>query len=331
MLFVLFNLHREIKHTMIALLMATLLLGVCACTSIHADQSEKDNLTWQEQYDLGVRYLSEGNYEEAIIAFTAAIEIDPNQTLAYVGRGDAYIASGETTENLAAARSDYEMAIELDATEAELYRKVAEIYERQGNLEDAIEWLERGVEITGDQSLQEHLNWLLEELPPKYVMTRQDFYDGTGSEHYYDIYTYDEQGYLITWDSWFWGGVSGMEDWYNSRNVTWHYDLGKQIWIKTETITPVRQTGREDEVKKEEVVDRKPGTVQGNYIGAASFQEGYAIGAVYEADLDFDTEGHTALYTYDENGNAVRIDTYAPDGTLSGWCILTWEELGTIG
>ena len=33
---------------------------------------------WQEQYDLGVRYLSEGNYEEAIIAFTAAIEIDPS-------------------------------------------------------------------------------------------------------------------------------------------------------------------------------------------------------------------------------------------------------------
>lgn len=29
--------------------------------------------TWQEQYDLGVRYLGEGSYEEAIIAFTATI------------------------------------------------------------------------------------------------------------------------------------------------------------------------------------------------------------------------------------------------------------------
>ena len=43
--------------------------------------------TWQEQYDLGVRYLAEGNYEEAIIAFTAAIEIDPNRVEAYMGRG----------------------------------------------------------------------------------------------------------------------------------------------------------------------------------------------------------------------------------------------------
>ena len=40
--------------------------------------------TWQEQYDLGIRYLSEGNYEEAIIAFTAAIEIDPKQVDAYL-------------------------------------------------------------------------------------------------------------------------------------------------------------------------------------------------------------------------------------------------------
>ena len=69
---------------------------------------------WQEQYDLGVRYLSDGNYEEAIIAFTAAIEIDPNRAEAYVGRGDAYIGSGEEEDNLSAAQSDYETAIELE-------------------------------------------------------------------------------------------------------------------------------------------------------------------------------------------------------------------------
>ena len=72
--------------------------------------------TWQEQYDLGVRYLSEGNYEEAIIAFTAAIDIDPKRAEAYVGRGDAYIGSGETEDNLATALADYEAALELDET-----------------------------------------------------------------------------------------------------------------------------------------------------------------------------------------------------------------------
>lgn len=51
--------------------------------------------TWQEQYDLGVRYLSEGNYEEAIIAFTAAIEIDPKRIEAYSSLANTYVIMGE--------------------------------------------------------------------------------------------------------------------------------------------------------------------------------------------------------------------------------------------
>ena len=39
---------------------------------------------WREQYDLSMRYLTESNYEDAILAFTAAIEIDPNPPDAYV-------------------------------------------------------------------------------------------------------------------------------------------------------------------------------------------------------------------------------------------------------
>ncbi len=68
--------------------------------------------TWQEQYDLGVRYLSEGNYEEAVIAFTVAIEIDPKQVPAYIGRGDAYLAKSD----LNLAQQDFEIALTLDAT-----------------------------------------------------------------------------------------------------------------------------------------------------------------------------------------------------------------------
>ena len=102
--------------------------------------------TWQEQYDLGVRYLSEGNYEEAIIAFTAAIEIDPKQATAYVGRGDAYVLSDETEDNLTVARLDYENAIELDDTCVEAYRGLADVYIWLGEYEKAREILRIGIE-----------------------------------------------------------------------------------------------------------------------------------------------------------------------------------------
>ena len=60
------------KEKICGALVVFLLIVLTAC-------GQYAQATWQEQYDLGVRYLTEGNYEEAIIAFTAAIEIDPNR------------------------------------------------------------------------------------------------------------------------------------------------------------------------------------------------------------------------------------------------------------
>lgn len=81
--------------------------------------------SWQEQYDLGVRYLSEGNYEEAVIAFTAAIEIDPKRAEAYLGLADAYIGTGDldaarrALEDGLAATNDADIQARLDNLSAE--------------------------------------------------------------------------------------------------------------------------------------------------------------------------------------------------------------------
>ena len=64
--------------------------------------------TWQEQYDLGVRYLSDGNYEEAIIAFTAAIEIDPKRPETYMDLAQLYIQTGDETAAEEILRKGYE-------------------------------------------------------------------------------------------------------------------------------------------------------------------------------------------------------------------------------
>ena len=74
-----------------AMLAALLLLSLAACGA-------KD--PWQEQYDLGMRYLNEGNYQEAVIAFEAAIEIDPNRVEAYSGLSNTYMAMGEYDKGL---------------------------------------------------------------------------------------------------------------------------------------------------------------------------------------------------------------------------------------
>ena len=78
------------KKLQFVLASVVIVLCLCAC-----GQKEAAPTTWQGQYDLGIRYLSEGNYEEAIIAFTAAIEIDPKNKDAYLGLAEVYIAQGE--------------------------------------------------------------------------------------------------------------------------------------------------------------------------------------------------------------------------------------------
>jgi len=166
-------------------------------------------LSWQKQYDLGVRYLSEGNYEEAIIAFTAAIKIDPKQAPAYVGRGDAYIGSGETEENLAAALADYEQAIGLDETNAEAYLCLADVYIRQGKYEKASETLHNGVTATGNEDLRTRLEEVydLEAKPSTKSTESASAVVATGSCGDNVWWSYDENTQTLTI-----GGNGTMED-----------------------------------------------------------------------------------------------------------------------
>lgn len=66
-----------------------LIVGLCACSA------KVEEPTWQEQYDIGIRYLSEGNYQEAIIAFEAAITIEPGNLDSYMCAAEAYLSSGD--------------------------------------------------------------------------------------------------------------------------------------------------------------------------------------------------------------------------------------------
>lgn len=96
---------------------AILLLAACG---------QNGEQTWQEQYELGMRYLSEGNYEEAIIAFTAAIDIDPKRPDAYVGLADTYVA----LDDLEKAMEVLELALQNIGANESIQNKMDEISPR---------------------------------------------------------------------------------------------------------------------------------------------------------------------------------------------------------
>ena len=158
---------------------------------------------WQEQYDLGTKYLTDGNYEEAILAFTAAIEIDPKQALAYVGRGDAYMAgidldaelSGDAWDACDRAVADYLAALDLDETLDDVYYKAAEACLALGDTEAARDILRRGYDATGDEEMltwAEELDGNVQERSETVTLTgvviRNVDYYGAQWERYRDTY-----------------------------------------------------------------------------------------------------------------------------------------------
>lgn len=111
------------KRLTAGILSLVMLLALCGC-------GKKDGgSAWQEQYDLGVRYLSDGNYEEAIIAFTAAIKIDSKRPEAYLGLADAYTGTGD----LDAARKALEDGL-VATGDADIQSRLDELSAEAGNL-----------------------------------------------------------------------------------------------------------------------------------------------------------------------------------------------------
>lgn len=103
--------------------------GICAVAAVAlilATGLGRESKTWQEYYDLGMQYINEGKYEEAIVAFTSAVKIDGKQAVVYTGRGDAHMGRASQLENetdvieqFEKAIDDYEKAVELGDSEAE--------------------------------------------------------------------------------------------------------------------------------------------------------------------------------------------------------------------
>ena len=65
---------------------------------------------FQKQLELGYRYLDQGNYEEAILAFKAAIDIRPKNGESYEGLANAYLELGDIDSALDALENGADRA-----------------------------------------------------------------------------------------------------------------------------------------------------------------------------------------------------------------------------
>lgn len=130
------------------------LLCLCGCQKDEDPGTEvPPSVSWQEQYQLGVRCQQEGDYPAAVQAFSAAIEGNPEQASAYAMRGDAYA----NMKNYGRAITDYTCALERDADNAVYYLHLATLHRLIGEPERELELLQQGINATGDSRLTQRL------------------------------------------------------------------------------------------------------------------------------------------------------------------------------
>ena len=307
-----------------AILIIALALGLCAC-------GQSTESTWKEQYDLGVRYLSEGNYEEAVIAFTAAIEIDAKRPEGFIGRGDAYALSGDTEDNLSAALADYETAIALDETLPGGWLGLADVYIRRGDYDKAMEVLREALEKTGnDQSIADKLaemesgsftdssgkirrmNWYGEgdTLTSFYTFSYDSqgrelsltSYDGDGNQLDHIDNVYDQDGNLLA-------GNGLMSSAGRMQFAEYKYDAnGNQIQatyhVNASSDSPVERQYRY-------AYDDDGNEIRQEYYDSTGIMQSYET------------------YEY-ENGQMTRADSFYPDGTLSGYDLYEYTDDGQL-
>lgn len=107
----------------------------------------------QSQLDLGKKYTSELDYENAIIAYEEALEIDPYCLDAYLGLSDAYLALGQQDK----ATEIMERAKSMIPDNVEVYVSLAQLYASQDQINLAVSTLEEGIRATGSDRLRDML------------------------------------------------------------------------------------------------------------------------------------------------------------------------------
>lgn len=159
----------------------------------------KPPLTYDEQISLGDKYLSEGNYKEAILAFEAAIKIDPKNVPAYLGIADAYIALGDVPSAVAALQkgiditNNAEIKLKLDNI---IIEETSETSIEESTTDNtAIEESPTNEAVNADENVRELSEYFIGRIPTKNLTYNLETGDLLGN---------DEEGFIgyttITFD-----------------------------------------------------------------------------------------------------------------------------------
>ncbi|WP_031547562.1 tetratricopeptide repeat protein [Oribacterium sp. FC2011] len=292
-------------------LLINLLLVLCLCAC--ASNAQKI----QKQLELGNKFLVDLDYEQAILAFNKVIEIDPKNTEAYFGLGDAYYGKAKNAGDYSAADTlytsatdNYGMVMNLTADGtgttvndksldeinqnvkdilAELYVAWSDLALKEGDSDHAAKILEDGYTVIGNDDLLEKSQTISSIKDVARPVSMAYFPKGEDTPLYTVVFEYDAAGKLVS---------GHYHNERRNRNGTYTYSYEENI-LKTSSFV----------------------WNDGEFAGTAPHITTYecdSFGRVIsslEDNEDEDSKQHTEVqFEYDEDGRLIG-------GSVSGYCM----------
>ncbi len=266
----------------------------------------------QKQLNLGTKYLDDMDYEQALVAFEAALDIDPMNADAYLGIVEVYIRINEFEKALEVAKEGYEV------TGDERLKEKMDMIE-SGNIFAANGWVMRSSCYDTDGNLLYYHQYTYNPKGQKASVAR---YDANGSETQYLELDYDGEdrpvtSYIIMDDGRLLKTVFEYSN--NGYRETEYSSIDGEVCGYFEA-----ETDADGKVLKKSFYDKN-----GNLQNSSEYKYDEHGNDIRENS--YDAEGNMESYTintYDEEDKLLQIQFYTPNGEMYEYIEFIYDEGG---
>lgn len=307
---------------------AVMVLSLVACGGVSKD--------WHEQYALGVKYVKERNYEEAVSAFNKAIEIDPKMAEAYVELAKVYVVQGNNTEaqnvlykaseivedtskiDAVLAENGFDKIVTVESEQVEDGTERLDYYDEDGETEETPFEFDESLIVKSEREDRGDGSWFIIDYDENDNEIRITSYNDDGSV--YSVIEYNGDG-ICRRKTFYYsdGSVESINEFnkkgYFIRKTFYDYDGSVICWYIYDY--------DENDNRIRETWYNADGSVE-NWLIDDYDENGNCIRRTeYNGDGSADR-----MSEYDENGKEIRETWYNADGSVGGWSIINYDEYG---